>query len=160
MTALTRLRRLAYVPQLDPESTAYNDGRSEEAHGGQSRVWCDDGFDPDKFDVPVPNVVSSMARDETLRLSDFHYPCFDVDVPLTEDDLAVLYAMFPFAYGIPSRTEGHTHWYSSQAQRRLAYFDNLQVLADRGLIEEGYMAASDARGCTFLRLPTVVGVRL
>lgn len=56
---------------------------------------------------------------------------------------------------IPSSTPGHFHLYVDKEIEERAYFDVLDALANAGLIEQGYLGASQARGFTAVRLPWV-----
>lgn len=70
----------------------------------------------------------------------WHYPVLDLDLPV---------------YVVPSSTPGHSHVYIDALLPWAKYCKLLDVLAECGLVEEGYVAASKARGHTALRLPWV-----
>lgn len=70
----------------------------------------------------------------------WHYPVLDLDLPV---------------YVVPSSTPGHSHLYIDHLMTWEKYVALLRALADAGLVEEGYVKASIARGHTALRLPWV-----
>lgn len=79
------------------------------------------------------NVVSSLCTDG------FHRPCLDIDVPVEV---------------VPSSTPGHVHLYfPSLAMPWATYEALLRALADAGIVEHGWVSASQAREQTCLRLP-------
>jgi len=81
------------------------------------------------------NVTSSLADDG------FHYPALDIDVPCRV---------------VPSSTPGHSHLYFDETKLTWPQYVNLMnVLADCGILERGYVAASRAKGQSLLRLPGV-----
>lgn len=71
---------------------------------------------------------------------EYHRPMLDLDFP---------------AAVIPSSTEGHCHLYIDRDLTWEQYEKLLDVMAEIGLLEAGYVAASKARGRTFLRLPWI-----
>jgi hypothetical protein len=56
---------------------------------------------------------------------------------------------------IPSSTPGHFHLYVDHEIDESAYFALLAALEAAGLIEPGYLGASEARGFSAVRLPWV-----
>lgn len=80
------------------------------------------------------NLVTSLVDTEE-RL---HMPTLDIDIP------AVL---------IPSSTQDHFHLYFDVEMTEEQYFKLLDVLAEVGIVEEGYVEASKKRGFSSLRLP-------
>lgn len=56
---------------------------------------------------------------------------------------------------VPSTTPGHHHLYVDKKLSWEDYRRLIWVLADLGLVEEGYASSSDARGYTAVRLPWV-----
>lgn len=50
---------------------------------------------------------------------------------------------------------GHYHLYLSKHVTWSQYVKLLEVMGEIGLLEEGYVSASKARGMTFLRVPVV-----
>lgn len=87
------------------------------------------------MNVPVPK-TPFPARPSQRN----HIIALDIDVP---------------AWCIPSSTDGHSHLYISHQLQWPQYEKLLRVLAEIGLIEEGYKDASIKRKATFLRLPWV-----
>ena len=91
------------------------------------------------------NIISTdKAVVATSKLEDYpddmHSPVLDIDVP---------------HYLIPSSTEGHSHLYIDVPMPWDKYVKLLEVLADCGIIEPGYLRASLARGFTAVRLPHI-----
>lgn len=87
------------------------------------------------------NLVSSNRKDLPPRgEGDRHAVLLDLDVP---------------AFLIPSSTPGHSHLYINKALEQDKYFKLLDVLAECGILEQGYVDASKSQGGTFLRLPWV-----
>lgn len=56
---------------------------------------------------------------------------------------------------VPSSTPGHFHLYIDKEVPTDKYMRLLEVLAEVGIIEEGYKEASIARGFTAVRLPWI-----
>jgi len=91
------------------------------------------------------DIVTSQGRltefEEEFGLTPKHMVMFDCDVPVVV---------------VPSSTPGHSHLYfpSSYVSKDMLFvlFD---ALADAGIVERGYVAASKARGFAALRLPWV-----
>lgn len=86
--------------------------------------------------------VSSLTRPAGIAepAGGYHRPMLDLDFP---------------AAVLPSSTEGHCHLYIDKALTWEQYEKLLDVMAEVGLLEEGYVRASKARKCTFLRLPWI-----
>jgi hypothetical protein len=97
---------------------------------GDNRVQPDD-------DIYTANVVTSAVKGVFLPN---HRPVLDIDVP---------------AYLVPSTTPGHSHLYIDKEMSWSQYARLLNVLVDAGIIEEGYLGASLARGDTTVRLPWI-----
>ncbi|WP_405056999.1 hypothetical protein OG474_30215 [Kribbella sp. NBC_01505] len=72
--------------------------------------------------------------------TDKHTLMIDLDVPATL---------------IPSTTPGHSHLYIDVKTDWPMALQVLEALADAGVVEPGYVRASEARRCTTLRLPWV-----
>lgn len=94
------------------------------------------------FDAIVANVFSSKiavedgsTRDEEDQL---HTVAVDIDFP---------------ALVVASSTEGHSHLFIDKPMPWRDYKKLLRVMAEVGLVEEGYVGASERRGATHLRLP-------
>jgi hypothetical protein len=56
---------------------------------------------------------------------------------------------------LPSTTPGHFHFYIDKEMTWKQYSKVLKALAGAGLIEEGYLGASEGRGYTSVRLPWI-----
>lgn len=69
-----------------------------------------------------------------------HRPILDIDIPM---------------HIIPSTTEGHGHLYIDKELTWREYKRLLEVLADCGIIERGYLGVSIAREHTAVRLPWI-----
>jgi hypothetical protein len=87
-------------------------------------------------DITKGNVITSMIADKVTH----HKLLIDLDLP---------------AKLVPSSTEGHFHLYVDHEIEKDAYFNLLNALVRAGLVEPGYVAASESRGYTALRLPWV-----
>lgn len=95
----------------------------------------------DTIDMDQAKVTTSMIAQSGLPLLPvMHKPVLDLDMPCKL---------------IPSSTPGHFHLYIDQAMSWDAYRALLHALAAAGLIEQGYLNASLARGHTAVRLPWV-----
>lgn len=97
-----------------------------------------DGTDIETAGVDEANVISSRV---TLPGHvGMHTVAIDIDVP---------------ARLVPSTTPGHSHLYIDALMPWETYRDLLRALAEAGVIEPGYLRASERRGHTTLRLPWV-----
>lgn len=114
--------------RVDFGNDAYDDGDTEakNAELQDRRASCV---------LDGANCVSS----ETI-LDDVHTIMLDVDHPVRVVD---------------STTPGHHHLYIDVALPWPKYLALLEALAEAGVVEPGYVAASKRRGATFLRLPWV-----
>lgn len=120
-------------------------------------------FQHDTLDTPTndPNYAQIEERDLNgdLRLAGFedqlaegnlissqtdvvgaHMPCIDIDVPCRL---------------VPSSTPGHYHLYFDVLVHSDEYFGMLEAMADAGIVEDGYVRASEARGMSLVRRPGV-----
>lgn len=93
-------------------------------------------------DIADANVITSEVAatagfPEHLRA---HKLVIDLDVPATL---------------VPSTTPGHSHLYIDHPMTWRTYLDVLRALARAGIVEEGYVGASEARGYTAVRLPWI-----
>lgn len=95
--------------------------------------------DPDRVETTDLNQAQVISSEQRNR-PDRHTVMLDLDVPATL---------------IPSSTPGHSHLYVEVTVPWAKYQQLLEVLADCGIIEPGYMAVSYKRGATHLRLPWV-----
>jgi hypothetical protein len=93
-------------------------------------------------DIEEAEAVSSLIRGKSFAPAPggFH------DVLIDIDHKAVL---------IPSSTEGHFHLYIPLGCPWDDYLQVLKAAARIGLVEEGYVSASESRGATSLRLPWI-----
>lgn len=85
-------------------------------------------------------VVLSLTGEKIGGNVSVHRPIFDVDFPVA---------------AIPSSTPGHFHLYLDKELTWHQYSRLLAVLSDVGIIESGYRQASEARGFTSVRMPSV-----
>ena len=82
--------------------------------------------------------ISSRTMHSTGQV--WHRPMIDLDM-----EAAI----------VPSSTAGHCHLYINKELSWDDYEKLLTVMAEVGLVELGYVAASRKRQCTFLRLPWI-----
>lgn len=87
-------------------------------------------------DIAKANVITSMVAEDVTK----HKFVVDVDFPVTV---------------IESSTPGHSHLYIDFTMEKDVYFELLAAMVKAGLVEEGYVGASESRGFTSLRLPWV-----
>lgn len=93
------------------------------------------------YELGAANVVTSLVPGAGAFLGeDVHRPVLDVDMPVTV---------------VPSSTPGHCHLYIDREMPWSTYARLLDALAEAGIVEGGYVAASHARGHTAVRLPWV-----
>lgn len=91
---------------------------------------------PPEFAPDDANLISSeLAMDH-----DLHTVVLDIDFPV---------------HIVPSSTPGHFHLFITKAIRWEQYQKLLDVMAEIGLLEPGYVEASKRRGGTHVRLPWV-----
>lgn len=101
-------------------------------------VELDGPYDAERVlttDTDQANVITSRVDG-----TDLHKPVLDLDLPATL---------------LPSSTPGHFHLLIDKAMTWEAYEALLHALADAGLVEPGYVSASQSRGYTAVRLPWV-----
>lgn len=91
---------------------------------------------PPVSDLTVANVVTSRLKTS----ENLHRPALDIDIP---------------SYLIRSTTEGHHHLYIDKVITWNEYKMLLITMAAIGILDDGYVAASIARGHTTLRLPWI-----
>ncbi|AYR00953.1 hypothetical protein PP636_gp18 [Arthrobacter phage Hestia] len=103
------------------------------------KALMDDGDYDTAHELPETaddaEVLSSLDLDTYL-----HRPVLDIDMP---------------AALIPSSTPGHHHLYIDRPMTLRQYERLLNVLAEVGIVERGYVSASLDRGYTSVRLPWV-----
>lgn len=101
----------------------------------------DDRDDPDRWRELInqervaalpedANLVSSLCADGQ------HMPAIDIDLPIRVK---------------PSSTEGHFHLFIDKKIPAEKYWELLRVMADCGIVEQGFYELSVARGSSFLR---------
>lgn len=107
--------------------------------------------------LPVANVFTSVAADpNTLQIAaefarnpetgewpqpeSIHYPVIDVDLP----------CLF-----VPSTTPGHGHLYIDHPLRWVDFVRLLELLAELGIVEQGYVEACKREGFASVRLPWI-----
>jgi hypothetical protein len=99
-------------------------------------------------DLETANVITSIYADDPpseaiaswLGAPNLHRPVLDIDFPATL---------------LPSSTPGHHHLYLDVPMHWERYRKLLEALAEAGVVETGYVAASISRGYTAVRLPWV-----
>lgn len=84
-----------------------------------------------------PTVVTSLIDG---KAGGWHAPVIDLDIPHV---------------WVPSSTAGHGHLYLDHVLSWGRYLRLLEALADAGVVERGYVSASEARGYTAVRLPWI-----
>lgn len=105
--------------------------------GDFSAPW---GTEPDPENDGDANLYGSAVEDGKLRDETMHRPVLDLDLPATL---------------VASSTPGHHHLTIDLSMTWDRYVGLLQALAEFGIIQEGFLQASLARGGSFVRLPTV-----
>lgn len=101
-----------------------------------------DGYDAVDDNLMVVPIERANIVTSTLDIGDhsLHRPVLDFDFP---------------AKLIPSSTEGHFHLYIDKVMQWEDFKKLLNVMAEVGLLEPGYVSASVARGFTAVRLPWI-----
>lgn len=106
-------------------------------------------YDPDEpgareftSDVDRANMTTSLVANPPVVQPGpvMHKVVLDIDLP---------------AKLVPSTTEGHFHLYLDHQVEHDVYMRLLAALGEAGILEPGYVAASEARGYTSTRLPWV-----
>ena len=98
--------------------------------------------DVETADLNDADVVSSEINESYASPywpEQMHTPVLDIDVPCE----------------LVRSTNGHAHLYIDVAVPWDAYLDLLHSLVNCGILEPGYVGASEARGFTAVRLPWV-----
>lgn len=96
--------------------------------------------------VPDPHDFQFVAESDANLVTsatgngDWHLPVIDLDVPHRLE---------------PSSTEGHAHLYIDVPVKWDDYVALLDVLAQTGIVERGYVEASKSKGATMVRKPGV-----
>jgi hypothetical protein len=87
--------------------------------------------------ITEANIITSL---DTTGYGSAHRPVLDLDF-----DAALL----------PSSTEGHHHLFIDKLMSTDDYYKLLDVMAEVGLLEQGYVDASKQRSATAVRLPWI-----
>jgi len=130
-------RSYYYEPAVDPDSEHF---RGEEAESGEGTT---ERLQPYSGDSDfVPNLVGSRAEggrtgDLLGTDAEIHFPVLDIDSP--------------YVRMIPSRTPGHFHMYLDRSISWDAFKSLLNVLANCGIVDPNWAAASIRQHCAFLR---------
>lgn len=123
---------------------------------GQRLAWVDfepgassddaDGYGGVVMDAPIDeaNIMTSLVSAPGLEGDGVHRVALDVDLPVMV---------------LPSTTKGHHHLFIDSLLPWEDYLKLLDVLAEIGLVEQGYVSASRERGYTAVRLPWVASSR-
>lgn len=119
-------RTLWFVPDLETEPPSDLIDRKDVTEKKDGRVQVDS--------LAEANLVSSLCG------NGMHKPALDLDFN---------------AQLFRSRDIGHHHLYLDKAMSWEQYEKLLDVMAEVGLLEPGYVSASKERQQTFLRLPVV-----
>lgn len=105
---------------------------------------ADTDFVDDAADAEVVLSITGKTRQVTAWGATYeeplHRPILDVDFPVAV---------------VPSTTPGHFHLYIDKELTWNQYQALLRGLADAGIIEMGYLQASEARQFTSVRMPSV-----
>lgn len=102
----------------------------------------DEGEDRPVVGPDEANIITSVVETQPRLPKDLvrHAPVIDLDIPCILLD---------------SSTPGHHHLIIDREITWSAYLGILSALVRAGLVEEGYLNASDKRGYTAIRLPWV-----
>lgn len=87
-------------------------------------------------DLDRANLLGSVTDGDIM----IHKPVLDIDIPMQV---------------IPSSTPGHYHLIFDVEIEHWAYFDLLESLADCGIVQRGWVRASEERGFSAVRLPWI-----
>lgn len=144
MTFETHDRRMFYIPVLDPDYVAEDEAMQAEI---DKVVDALDNVEPDPpshchEEVFSPTDSNLIASETTIGK---HRPVLDIDFE---------------ARLLPSKTEGHFHLYLDGIELGWDDYKKLLiVLAEVGILEEGYVNASIERGMTRVRTPQDIARR-
>ena len=133
---LGKLARRTQAVPVDDEGKEWKDVTAVAQEG-------DYDADTELVDDPADaEVVLSRIPDAVLKFPGHtrHRPIIDLDFP---------------AALLPSSTPGHHHLYIDKELTWHQYQRLLRALVDVGLVEQGYYDASNARGFTSVRMPSV-----
>lgn len=100
-----------------------------------------DSYADESDRVPTDDLrKATVVTSRTEKNSDLHRPVIDMDFPVRV---------------LESSTPGHSHLYIDKRVTWSDYVKLLEVMAEIGLVEPGYVSASKDRGFTALRLPWI-----
>ena len=133
-----RGHRLAYLADENPEEPEYSAEQELLAAGNLYGAEVITSWTGDREAPPVTTPMDWSALAEAPET--FHRPVLDLDFP---------------AVVVPSSTAGHGHLYLDKVLTWSQYVKLLEVLAEVGILEPGYVSASIAREFTSVRLPWV-----
>ena len=102
--------------------------------------WRGPGYDGQDYEATLDVNEASVTTSLIAGLDNMHKPVLDIDMPVKV---------------LPSTTKGHFHLYIDKVMTWGQYKKLLKALAKAGIIETGYVGASEARGFTAVRLPWV-----
>lgn len=88
----------------------------------------------------APVGEATVVTSQSVYSGDTHYPVIDLDIP---------------ARLIPSSQPNHYHLYLDTPVTWGKFVTVLEAMADAGIVEPGYVAASKERGHTCVRLPWI-----
>lgn len=131
-------RRMFYIPVLDVDYEAADEITQAEIEEVIEALENGDPDPPKHYKVEVNTVTySNLIASETTNGK--HRPVLDIDFA---------------ARLLPSKTEGHFHLYLDGIELEWGDYEKLlNVLAEVGILEEGYVNASIERGMTRVRTP-------
>jgi len=106
------------------------------ARKGDIEMGYDGQDDIENVSMPDANIYTSQVRWDSK--GEKHMIALDIDVPVQ---------------AFPSRTPGHSHLYIEKVVNQTDLLRLTYLLAELGIVEEGYANASAERGFTALRAP-------
>jgi hypothetical protein len=128
------------APRLDELSAYQHKYYSVDFRPGQISEEPNQPVSRPQAELSRAQTWSSELVDAEGNRTGYHTVMIDIDHPVRV---------------LPSSTAGHYHLYIDKPVGEIEYFRLLDALAEAGLVEQGYVAASKVRGSTHLRLPWV-----
>lgn len=145
-------RLLWYNPVLDHRTQDHKmtEAMAKAAEAGDY-MEADGGLLHPPDDLHPFNLISSLCRDG------MHRPAFDVDLDNTEDEVrGLLVPSCPWDDMVLVRSSRFWHVYMPLLTFDLpAYLEFLRSLSGLGIVEPGYVSASEYRGQSLLRPPHI-----
>lgn len=143
---LSLQRYLAYIPEVDNPSVKTEDPAEDSDYDDktETKLFCSNEtfYNLLQQKGQTPNLITSLvnpySKDQDYLPSSSHLPVLDFD--------------FPCAL-VPSSRPNHHHLYIDKPISWESYKKLLTVLAEVGLLEQGYVDASIAKGFTAVRIP-------